>query len=115
MLALIVVVFEIINVIYIFPRSTISSIILSIFLIPLFVYLFIPVLRYQRVCIKEDKIVIKCFWNTYTLSIPESFYDLYKNKSYRFYDNGRYFQVSPSAYEQSDEIRKQLNEIIKNA
>ena len=114
-LSLIVATLTILNVIYIFPLSKIFSIILSIFLIPLFIYLFFPVLRYQRVCIKGDKIFIRCFWNTYTLSISESFYELHNNESYRFHDKGRYFQVSPSAYKQSDEIRKKLNKKIKNA
>jgi hypothetical protein len=105
--------FAVLNFMYIFPLSKFFSIIFSMFLIPLFIYLFIPVLRYQRVCIKGDKIFIKCFWNTYILSISESFYELYKSESYRFHDKGRYFQVSPTAYQQSNELRKKLNEKIK--
>jgi hypothetical protein len=112
--SLIVATLAMLNFIYIFPLSNIISIILSIFLILLFCYLFFPVLRYQRVYIEGDKIFIRCFWNTYELSISESFYELHKNESYRFHDNGRYFQVSPLAYKQSAELRKKLNERIKN-
>ena len=101
------------NILFIFPLFKIVSIILCFIIIPLFILFFFPIVKYQRVRIEGDKIIIKCFWKTYVLSISKNLYEIYKNDSYRFHDRNRSFQISPLAYKESDKLKRQLNERIK--
>jgi len=85
----------------------------------LFLYLFFPLIKNQKLIISGDKLIVLTYGKHNTLTFSANLHEiLVKGEtiiSYRFEKDGQYFQISPSAYEETEEVETHLKSMMKRA
>ncbi len=115
-LSIVVSIVVIIDIHFFYERGSAFFYLSLVFLIGIFLVLFIPYMRNQKVIIENDVIKITHFGKIDTLSFEENLIGIVeKNEeivSYRFNKCGKWFQISPSAYSNSSEMENIFKELI---
>ncbi len=79
-----------------------------LFLIAIFIILFVPFLKNQKIIVNNEDILLFTFGRISRLVFCENLREIVvKEKrivSYRFEKNGRHYQISPRAYYDSEEL-----------
>jgi hypothetical protein len=80
-----------------------------------FVYLFVPLLKNQKLVIENENIKLFSFGNSYDLTFASDLFEIVVKDSevisYRLKKEGMYFQISPYAYYDGDELNGILNDL----
>ena len=97
-----------VNVRYLLSNSSVILYVSLVFMVGLFILLFIPILRNQKLIINNGDIRLFAFGRINRLVFCEHLKEIVVRDneavSYRFENNGRYFQISPRAYYNSEEL-----------
>ena len=117
-LSFIVAIFIMVNIYAIVLYNSIIYKISLVLLIILFTFFFVPVVRNQRVIISGDMIGVSIYGKWYSLSFNNDLCAVLREHdvivSYRFNCNGQYYQISPSSYYESEELRNIFLSLSKN-
>ena len=89
-----------------------------VLLVFLFIFLFVPVIRNQRVIISGDIISVSIYGKWYSLYFSRDLCAVVREHdvivSYRFSCNGQYYQISPSSYYESEELSNLFISLYNN-
>ena len=89
-----------------------------VFIVFLFIFFFVPVIRNQRVIVSGNMIGVSTFGTWHSLYFPRDLCAVVREHdvivSYRFSCNGQYYQISPSSYYESEELRNVFISLSKN-
>ena len=88
-----------------------------VFLIGMFVFLFVPFLKNQKLIITDEDIRLFTFGRMNRLMFCKHLKEIVvKEKeavSYRFENSGKYYQISPRAYYESEELKSIFNDLME--
>jgi len=105
----------IINVRYLLSNGTLILYVTLLFLVGLFIFLFIPLLKNQKVVIAGDEICLSTFGRINRLIFCKHINEIVvkdqEKVSYRFEKDGNYYQISPKAYYDSQELEILFNNL----
>jgi hypothetical protein len=93
---------------YLLSNGTLILYATLLFLVGLFIFLFIPLLKNQKVVIAGDEICLSTFGRINRLIFCKHINEIVvkdqEKVSYRFEKDGNYYQISPKAYYDSQEL-----------
>ena len=105
----------IINVHYLLDSSSISLYVSLIFLVGMFIFLFVPFLKNQKLIVSDEDIRLFTFGRISRLIFCKHLKEIVVKDdeiiSYRFEKNGKYYQISPGAYYASEELKLLFNNL----
>ncbi len=88
-----------------------------VFLIVIFIILFVPFLKNQKIIVNNEDILLFTFGRINRLVFCENLREIVVKEeivvSYRFEKNGRYYQISPRAYYDSEELESLFSHLNK--
>jgi len=91
-----------INVHYLLDSSSMIICLPLVFLIVIFIILFVPLLKNQKLIVINEDVLLFTFGRINRLVFCENLREIVVKEnetiSYRFEKNGKYFQISPRAY-----------------
>ena len=116
-LSLIVGIFIMVNVYAIILYDSIMFKISIVLLIFLFIFLFVPVIRNRRIIVTGNSLRKSIYGNWYSLSFSRDLYSIVQENgvvvSYRFRSDGPFYQISPSAYYETDQLKNTFTTLTK--
>ena len=108
----------ILNVRYLLGSGSIILYVTLILLVGMFVFLFMPFLKNQKLIVSGEDINLFTFGRTNRLVFCKHLEEIIIKQneiiSYRFEKDGKYYQVSPGAYYDSEELKLLFNDLNKN-
>jgi hypothetical protein len=107
----------IINVRYLLSSGSVILYVSLILLAGMFVFLFMPLLKNQKLIVSGEDIVLFTFGRTSKLIFCKHLKEIVVKQnetiSYRFEKSGKYYQVSPGAYYDREELKLLFNDLNK--
>jgi len=103
---------------YLLTMSLSIWLLISLFvLFGIFVFLFMPLLKNQKVMLSGRKLILFTFGKKNSLDITKDLEEIVVHEdeviSYRFEKDGKYFQLSPSSYYEGEELKENLESTLK--
>ena len=99
-----------VNMHYLLNDSSLFFYIPLFFLIGMFVFLFVPFLKNQKLLISDKELIVFTFGYSNKLNFCMHLKEIVVKEneivSYRFENNGKYFQISPEAYYENEELKE---------
>ena len=99
----------IINVHYLLDSSSVMLYVSLIFLVGMFIFLFMPILKNQKLIVSDEDIKLFTFGRMNRLIFCQHLREIVVKEneivSYRFEKSGKHYQVSPGAYYDSEVLR----------
>jgi len=106
-----------INVRYLLDSSSVILYVSLIILVGMFVFLFMPFLKNQKLIVSDEDINLFTFGRINRLIFCQHLTEIVVKEneivSYRFEKSGKYYQVSPGAYYDSEELQLLFNDLNK--
>jgi hypothetical protein len=106
-----------INVHYLLDSSSMILYVSFVFLIGMFVFLFVPFLKNQKLIITDEDIRLFTFGRMNRLMFCKHLKGIVVKEneavSYRFENRGKYYQISPRAYYESEELKTLFNDLME--
>jgi len=107
----------IINVRYLLGSGSVILYLSLILLVGVFVFLFMPFLKNQKLIVSDEDINLFTFGRINRLIFCKHLTEIVVKEneivSYRFEKSGKYYQVSPGAYHDSEELNLLFNDLNK--
>jgi hypothetical protein len=107
----------ILNIRYLLGSGSIILYVSLILLAGMFVFLFMPFLKNQKLIVSGEDINLFTFGRTNRLVFCKHLKEIVikqnENISYRFEKDGKYYQVSPGAYYDREELKLLFNDLNK--
>jgi len=107
----------IINVHYLLDSSSVMLYVSLIFLVGMFIFLFMPILKNQKLIVSDEDIKLFTFGRINRLIFCKHLREIVVKEneivSYRFEKSEKFYQVSPGAYYDSEELQLLFNDLNK--
>jgi hypothetical protein len=108
----------ILNVRYLLGSGSVILYASLILLVGMFVFLFMPFLKNQKLIVSGKDIKLFTFGRINSLVFCKHLKEIVVKQdeivSYRFENDGKYYQVSPGAYYDSEELKLLFNDLNRN-
>jgi len=106
-----------INTYYLIANNSRILFILLILLSGIFIFMFMPLLKNQKLILSGDEVIIFSFGKKNSLKFSKDLEEIEVKEneiaSYRFNKKGKHYQVSPDAYYESTELKNIFNTLFK--